>query len=142
VAADQLIPFVHVVPEAERDPRLLDSLRAPEVRRAVLAWAVKGFSEWREAGLSMPPAVRDFTEGYRVENDPLRDWITDCCDLRDGLHALTSELRGSYEGWCEANGERPISSRSWAPRLESRGCRADKLGGQRIWRGIALRSHV
>jgi putative DNA primase/helicase len=54
------IPFVHVIPEAERDDRVKLLLRSvPDVQSAILAWAVHGCLEWQRRGLAVPQCVRD-----------------------------------------------------------------------------------
>ena len=51
-----LVPFVVTVPEADRDPRLTEKLKAEAV--GILRWAVEGCLEWQRRGLDPPPAVR------------------------------------------------------------------------------------
>jgi hypothetical protein len=66
------IPFTHTVPEDDRDPTLKDRFRTdPEIRVAVLAWAVRGCLAWQQQGLAIPDRVRHCTSEYRRENDPV-----------------------------------------------------------------------
>ena len=51
-----LIPYDHVVPEAERDPELGEKLWAEA--SGILRWMVEGCREWQEIGLAEPSSVR------------------------------------------------------------------------------------
>ena len=132
------IPFVHVIPEAERDETLKERFKTdPEIRKAVLAWIVHGCLEWQRDGLQIPEVVGNYTEEYRVENDPLREWLADECELGPEHWTSTKDLRGSYAQWCEANGTKPVDLT--AP-LKSHDCVAERRnpGRQRGWSGIRL----
>ena len=133
------LPFVHVIPERERDDRLKIRLRSdPEVQSAILAWAVKGCLEWQAQGLAVPGSVRDYTAEYRAENDPLRDWLDDTCQFDPMAWTSTADLRKSYEDWCEVSGERAIGTKALATALTARGCTAAKSAGGRGWKGVGL----
>lgn len=134
------VPFVCVIPEAERDERIKIELRTqPQVLSAILTWAVRGCIEWQEKGLAVPESVRDYTDEYRAENDPLRDWLADCCELDAGAWTSNADLRRSYEAWCEDNGEKPLTAKKFGTLLEARGIRTQKLGGDRGRRAIRVR---
>jgi putative DNA primase/helicase len=134
------IPFTNVVPPDQRDPSLKRALTAdPDVRSAILTWAVQGCLEWQQHGLGIPAAVRDYTAEYRAENDPLADWLTDCCALTPDAATSAGDLRASYEHHAQRNGDRPISSRKFGEALRARGCTPHRgAQGRRGWNGIAL----
>jgi putative DNA primase/helicase len=134
------LPFTHVIPEGERDERVKIELRSnPEVQSAILAWAVQGCLEWQRLGLKPPQRVLDYTEEYRQENDPLREWLADCCAVDPAGWTPTGVLRSSYEIWCAANGERPVSGKKLGTLLEARGFRAEReTSGERGRRGLSL----
>jgi putative DNA primase/helicase len=133
------VPFVHVIPEADRDERVKIQLRTnPDVHSAILTWAVQGCLEWQQVGLAVPQSVRDYTNEYRAENDPLRDWLADCCQLEANAWTPYAELRDSYEKWCETNGEKPLDAKRLAGALTGKGCTAVKRTRARGWEGIHL----
>ncbi len=134
------VPFVCVIPEAERDERIKIELRTnPQVLSAILTWAVRGCLEWQQKGLAVPESVRDYTNEYRDENDPLRDWLADCCELDASAWTSTAELRKSYESWCETNAEKPVGSKPFAQILRAKGCIVERKKTARGLRGILLR---
>ena len=135
------LPFVNVIPEAERDERVKLALRAdPAVQSAILAWAVKGCLEWQQRGLDVPAVVRDYTAAYRAEQDPLRDWLADCTETDPAAWTATAALRENYEQWCQANGERPIGPKKFGTLLDAGGYPAEKSssGSARGRRGIRV----
>ena len=48
----RMVPFTTTIPEAERDPRLTENLRAEWP--GILKWAIDGCVEWYANGLSAP----------------------------------------------------------------------------------------
>ena len=135
----KLIPFTVTIPEAERDTRLPEKLRAE--LPGILRWAVEGCREWLTGGLKPSAEVRAATAAYREDMDPLRQWIADACALEDGAKAGVKELFESYTTWCKANGDEPLSKRAWGHRLDERGLQSRKnLRGARERDGITLAS--
>jgi putative DNA primase/helicase len=140
------IPFREVIPEAERDPRLRDRLRTdPQVRSAILAWAVAGVKALRAEGFDPPVAVRAATRDYREAMDPLNEFLEERCELRpekEDCLTTAAELKEAYREWCTENERRPISAKAMGPRLRSRGCVRDRrrVDGkkQHIWRGLRV----
>lgn len=135
-------PFTVVIPEAERDERLKIQLRTPEVQTAILTWAVNGCLEWQQQGLNVPDSVRDYTASYRAEMDPLRDWLDDCTTADPAARTSNQELRESYETWCQANGEKPLTAKRFGQLLELKGFISVRSGRARGRDGIRLGEQV
>lgn len=138
------LPFRHELPEDQRDPRLKAEL--VDVERsgaAVLAWAVRGLTVWRQRGLVVPESIRRSTEGYRASQDVLAEFLDDKCVLRDGAACTTKELKIAYKEWRNDVGQRfaPGWQRVTA-RLRDEGCEYVNgwLRGRkcRFWQGIGL----
>jgi putative DNA primase/helicase len=133
----RLVPFDVSIPEAEQDRKLGHKLRAE--LPGILAWALEGCLTWRCHGLGTPPEVRQATEGYRGEMDPLAGFFEECCVERPAAQTTVKALYEAYTRWCEANGERPLSKRALGSRLRERGCEQRKgAKGARYWQGIGL----
>jgi putative DNA primase/helicase len=132
------LPFTQAIPEAERDERVNLELRTnPDVQAAILAWAVQGCLAWQRIGLAVPDCVRDYTAEYRAENDPIRDWLDDCCELDNEAWTSAAKLRTSYEGSCEANGEKPIAPNRFAAALTAKGFTKERRRPEgRGWKGV------
>ncbi|HZP97250.1 MAG TPA: phage/plasmid primase, P4 family [Candidatus Limnocylindria bacterium] len=138
----RLVPFTHPVPREQRDPQLKLTLRDPKVGGpAVLAWAVAGCLLWQREGLGMPPVIDVATRGYREAQDPVADFVAECCVVEAGAWATVEELYAAYAAWAKAAGERrPLAKRGFSNRLDRHGFPAAKgAKGVRIRQGIGLR---
>jgi len=139
------VPFTEVIPTDQRDPELKRSLRTdPAEQTAILAWLVRGCLEWQRQGLNVPERVRNYTEEYRRENDPLAEWIEDRCELDTDHWTASRELRESYENWCDSAGIDPLSAKGngWRSALATHNCTSTPRNGRRGWLGIRPRSDV
>ena len=134
----RLIPFTVTIPEAERDPHLVEKLRGEY--QGILRWAVDGCLAWQREGLNAPNAVRVATEDYRAEQDVLGGFLEESCLVGEGLHVSTADLYRAYKDWCDGTGERPMRQRDLGLRLRERGFRPERVGAsrQRTWRGLGL----
>lgn len=80
----------------------------------ILAWRVRGCIEWCNEGRLRPPAaVRAASEAYRVEQDRVGQFVTECCEVGYGLtEPLTEGMGGlypAYQGWCKDGGIMALS---------------------------------
>lgn len=130
-----LIPFTVTVPKSERDPLLMDKLRAEAP--AILQWAIEGCLEWQRQGLNPPQAVLSATADYLVEQDSFGQWITDSCETHSAFSTPFMDLFKSYEEWSEKNGEWAQSRKVFTGLLEQRGFSKSKAGSI-VVRGIRL----
>ncbi|HVX85286.1 MAG TPA: phage/plasmid primase, P4 family [Phycisphaerae bacterium] len=136
----RLIPFNVIIPEAERDRRLLEKLVAEG--SGTLNWLLIGCREWQEQGFGMSDAVADATRAYRAESDPIAGFIEDCCVLGADVTASSGALRSAYETWCKTQGAHPISGKAFAARLTKMQCEPDRNFSGRFWRGVGIVSNA
>jgi putative DNA primase/helicase len=88
-----LVPFDVQIPEAERDPELVDKLFSE--RAGLFNWLVEGLLDVLETGLRPPDAVTEATKEYREESDPIGLFLTTCCVVSgDPADALSSAELG------------------------------------------------
>lgn len=134
------VPFTEVIPENERDPNLKQALKSdPAAQSAILNWALEGCRSWQRDGLQVPDRVKAYTEEYREENDPLRDFFEERCTFSATGTVTRKDLRHAYGQWAQANGEHVVHPKTLASALRARGVtEGAKIGGERSWQGIAL----
>jgi putative DNA primase/helicase len=138
----RLIPFTVTIPRDQQDPKLLEKLRAEWP--GILAWAVRGCLDWQRNGMQTPDDVMVATEEYRVEQDPLREYLADRCILGEQAYVVRTEIYPDYQGWADKVGERhPMDRNTFYAHLRrvpnvSEGFK--RIGGNitRIWQGIGL----
>jgi putative DNA primase/helicase len=145
------LPFEHIVPEDRRNTSLKARLHDPVYAGpAILAWAVMGCLEWQRNGLKVPDCVKEATQEYRDEMDPLRDFISDCCeiDVNDPVAwESTWDIMRRYSDWAASNGIRyTLGKEKVSERLRQLGCKPllKKINGlvSRGWSFIKIDKKV
>ena len=137
----RLIPWAVTIPAAEQDKKLPEKLRGE--LPGVLAWIVRGCSEWLREGLKAPEEVRQATRAYRAEMDVLAAFLADCCQRGDGEGAFAGELWGAWKRWCEETGEQVGTQKRFGGQLAERGFlnHRDSRTGRKMWSGVSLRAN-
>jgi putative DNA primase/helicase len=141
----KLIPFEVSISEEEKDLQLGAKLR--EEFPGILAWAVRGCIAWAKEGLGDPPEVSDAGKEWREHDDPLKEFVDDCCELASDAFVPAADLWVAYALWAKQNGEKYLLGREdFVKRLEAKGLkRTRKRIDQkltRLWTGVELRSEV
>jgi putative DNA primase/helicase len=126
------------LPENRRQDKQVGQKLADE-REGILAWLVRGCTDWRRDGLTLPQAVRTATREYRREEDKLGRWIEDCCLVgRQDYRCRAAALYARYKTWCERAGEKPITQTAFGTSLRERRYQSYPSNGT-WYRGITLR---
>jgi putative DNA primase/helicase len=133
----RLIPFTVTIPEDERDPNLLETLRAE--LPGILAWAVAGCLDYLQHGLGAPEAVTAATAGYRADMDVIGTFLDECCVLGTHARAKAVDLYQTYITWADAAGERDrLTKKDFGQRLAERGFAKERDMHARWWRGVRI----
>jgi putative DNA primase/helicase len=132
----RLLPFTTMIPESERDPRLVEQLRSE--LPGILQWAICGCQEWQQRGLQAPEAVQRASADYLQSQDVLKQWIEECCDVSPVAWAPSSALFESWRRYSEAAGEPPPNQRSFAAKLSAHGFQLQRTKLARGFLGIRL----
>ncbi len=133
----RLIPFKRTFKPEERDPALLDKLRAEASH--ILAWMVKGCLEWQRRGLfDVPTTIKQATGNYQEEQDLIGRWLSECCTLSPASETSSAEIYDSYKAWCIDNGLRPYSNVALGRQLSDRGFQPCTVRRGRGWAGLAV----
>jgi putative DNA primase/helicase len=134
----RLVPFNHRFME-DADPNLLKALLAE--LPGILAWAVQGALVWQSVGLRPPAVVRTATEAYRVESDPIADFLAARCLEGAGLNARASDAYAVYRTWATAEGlaeKEMLSSKAFGTRMTERFEKRRAATGN-VYHGVGLR---
>ncbi len=105
-----LIPFGQEFSDenGRRDPDLAAKLRAEWP--AILRWSIDGAVAWSKVGLGVPPAVRDASETYLVEEDSVAGFVLDHLEPAPGHRLSTAAVYVRFRVWQERQGERSLWS--------------------------------
>jgi P4 family phage/plasmid primase-like protien len=133
----RLVPFKRTFKPEERDPALLDKLRAEAPH--ILAWMVEGCLDWQRRGLKDTPiTIAQATGDYQEEQDLIGTWLSECCNLSLSNESSSTELYANYKNWCLENGLKPNSNVAFSRRLSERGFYSRKSNGKRLWSEISV----
>ena len=108
-----LVPFT--LKPARKDASLEAKIR--NEYPGILRWMIDGCLDWHANGLVRPPVVTEATSEYFAEQDSLRTWVDEKCDV--GIHhSDTSQaLFASWSKFAIATGERAGSLKRFAQML-------------------------
>ena len=132
-----LWPFERQFAVAERDTRLLEKLLAE--RDGILAWMVRGCSEWQRSGLKQSQKISDASLSYRKDCDVIGQWLTDQCELAPAYVEDTGTLYNSYRMWSESCGLRTISKQAFGRKLPNHGLASITSNSVRKVQGVRIR---
>lgn len=114
------VPFEVSVDDSEIDKKLLEKLLAEKA--GIVAWAVRGAQWWMRDGLGDPPELAEANKAWREHDDPLKEFLEDCCTIGPGLWVRSSELTAAYAWWCKKEHERfPLGREAFSERIRSKG---------------------
>ncbi|MGA7163171.1 MAG: phage/plasmid primase, P4 family [Pseudolabrys sp.] len=89
-----LIPFTITIPPSERDELLPEKLKAE--LPGILAWMIRGCTDWLERGLSPPQMVTEVTAAYLESEDAVAAWIEDCAARDPNAFAKNTAARSDF----------------------------------------------
>ena len=96
-----LMPLTYVPPAP--DTRLPDALK--DELPGILAWAIRGCTDWQREGLNPPQAVQDASAEYFAEQDSVANWFAERCERTRGAETSTRALFTDWQQWAKARGE-------------------------------------
>lgn len=132
-----LIPFTQSFAGRE-DQTLKDRLRAEA--SGILTWLVRGCLAWQRDGLQPPDVVRNATQAYRDESDPLTEFFDACCVMRSDARAKAGKLFDRYKEWALRAGDRkPLGSRTFGEKAALRFGKPEEKSDGRWYAGVGIR---
>lgn len=132
-----LLPFSRKFTDDEKDPELEQKLLVEQ--DAILMWIVEGAKLYLQEGLiKLSPRMRSELSTYRSESDLLGEFLSDQCTPDQAGKAFQSNVYTNYRNWCDLNGVRPLSKKTFTQRLAERGYPEGKSGKNRFYMGLVL----
>lgn len=122
-----IIPFSETIPEDERDPHLSEKIIMGELS-GVFNWALSGLRRLLEQGcFTQSDALRRQLDEFRKESDSVAMFIDDEWYMPSEEAGVTlSGLHAEYRTYCDLNGYRCCSLRTFAKRLDVLGFRSGR----------------
>src|SRR5262249_51623648 len=98
-----LLPFVVEIPEAERDKKLGEKLKAEWP--GSLYGRIQGCVKWQQQELNPPAIVTDATEGYLESQDDVQIFLDECCVAARSEYDTVEHIWDGWVDWAEDCGE-------------------------------------
>lgn len=125
------------------DVHLLDKLL--EELPAIANWAIAGYRRLigdNKFKFTEPQSSHDARDDWRMETNPLEEFVKGYCEVRSGLVAVPAALTEKYNIWREKNGMGgKVASNSLSKQLKTmlgKGFERRSAGKDRCWKGIKL----
>ncbi len=135
-----IIPFKRTVPEQDRNPYLLDELRAEA--DGIFMFALAGLKRLMKNNyqFSVTQTNVDALQRYCEESDSVLSFVKDCCELKPDKAIGSTELYHIYRAYCEESGMKAYSQKTFVQQLTVAYpdvTRAkDTIGRRRVLKGI------
>ncbi len=114
-----LVHWAVTIPEGERIPwgKLMATFDSE--RPGILNWLIEGLMLYLRDGLEVhiPASVTEFTQDYREERDNVSVFAEHGIVREAGQKIKAGMLYRAYTHWCDTNGIRPASLRSFGDKL-------------------------
>lgn len=109
---------------------------------AILSWIIEGSKKVIEDNykITQPKVVQDATSKYKDSNDWFNLFITERCDVGEGLEQKSGELYQEYRAFSMSIGEYARSTSDFYSALESEGFKRKRTSSARLVLGLKLKS--
>ncbi len=129
-----IIPFRRTFGPEEQDPKLEEKLRREGP--GILTWMVEGTQAYIRNGLLQSPAMKSEMAQYRTSSDLMGEFLDEKTEADPTAEVKQSALYCDYSLWCERDGVRPVTKRTFSEQLSERGYRQRKSGKDRYYTGL------
>jgi putative DNA primase/helicase len=133
-----ILPFRRTFTDDEQDPKLETKLRTE--REGILAWMVRGAQAYLKNGVKISQSMTSEVAQYRTESDILGDFLGDVTEPGTEYEEKQADLFARFGVWCEANGFKCPTKRSFTAQLSDRGYGQRKSGRDRYYTGLKIES--
>jgi len=135
-----IVPFDEVIPKEERDPALLDKLKAEG--DGILNRLLDACDAYRSEGLQPPIAVLEATEKFCSQSNLIKQFVEECLDEGEDQKLSVNMLYHHYSRWASTMGYKPLSANVFATSFEAEtGITRKRLSDGKFWEGISFKPH-
>ncbi|RYR88574.1 DNA primase, partial [Staphylococcus pseudintermedius] len=88
---------------------------------AIIKWCVDCYLEWQRTGLVEPKIIREQSEEYRTEMDPIEMFLDECCRKRSETSRVTGNvLFQAYDMWAKENHQYRMASTKFGKEMKKK----------------------
>lgn len=130
-----VLPFRQKFDGARCDKHLEAKLWAE--RDGILRWMIEGARQYLAAGnLTLSPTILAEQRQYRSDSDLLGEFLAECTVADAAGRVLDQELFARWRHWCDTNGHKAGSKKTFTVRLDERGFPNRPSNGRKFYTGL------
>lgn len=133
-----ILPFKRKFIDEKKDPHLEEKLMTEA--DGILQWMLEGARKYFKDGLQLSKTIKAEHASYRKESDMLGEFLEDQTEIAIDTKESQSGLFSRWRYWCEVNGVRHGSKKTFTQRLAERGFTEARSNGGRYYTGLKLKS--
>jgi len=140
----RLVPWEVSIPRSEQRAQSEVVAELLNEGPAVLRWIVEGLADWQGDPHWIAPEVQAATEAYRGEQDRLKGFLDDCCELGQYHEVAVGALYAKYETWGIDAGAEVMKKTAFGKALRCKGLsqKRNEAGDSRLWCGLRLSDKI
>lgn len=134
----RVLPFTHIFPKAKGILNYADVLEQKS-GESIIAWVVEGARQViaQDFKIGIPMCIAKATQKYQQEEDWLRNFLNECCDLSDpNERTQASVLYKHYQEWARGMNEYVRRQSDFSQALEAEGFKSVSPGHRKYYLGI------
>ena len=135
-----LIPFQRKFEAHDQDPQLEATLM--KERDGILMWMLEGTRMYLKERLKLSPRIKSEAARYRKDSDLIGEFLADKTEADPNAKLVQTTLYEWFKEWCEANGLRQHSKKTFTQRLAERGFGESRSNGERYYLGLKRATHT
>ncbi|WP_229665281.1 phage/plasmid primase, P4 family [Croceicoccus mobilis] len=130
-----VLPFRQKFEGASCDKHLEAKLWAE--RNGILRWMIEGARQYLATGnLSLSPTILAEQRQYRSDSDLLGEFLADCTIADPAGRVHDQELFAKWRHWCDSNGHKAGTKKTFTVRLNERGFPNRPSNGKKFYSGL------
>jgi putative DNA primase/helicase len=134
-----LVPWEVIIPPDRRDKNLAVKLR--DEAPGILNWLLDGACDWMAGGLPLADRIREATDSYREDRDPLGRFLAMATEPEPEGRVQSSHLYEVYQAWAKFASEAEWTQKGFSGAMADRGFRKKTSNGV-WWLGLKLTRQV
>ena len=135
-----LVPFQRKFEAHDQDPQLEATLM--KERDGILMWMLEGTRMYLKERLKLSPRIKSEAARYRKDSDLIGEFLADKTEADPNAKLVQTTLYEWFKEWCEANGLRQHSKKTFTQRLAERGFGESRSNGERYYLGLKRATHT
>ena len=111
-------------------------------RDGILMWMLEGTRMYLKERLKLSPRIKSEAARYRKDSDLIGEFLADKTEADPNAKLVQTTLYEWFKEWCEANGLRQHSKKTFTQRLAERGFGESRSNGERYYLGLKRATHT